>query len=109
MPAHLLLEHIEIIDDDADEEVECEEAAAHDEHHEVDVGVEVGLPLGLHSLPARVHRVLHHFHPALERRLAAAVGQVGSDPDTRQAIQGEPSKSSHLESQTFVKSSFVVC
>ena len=66
---HLLLEHVEVVDDDSDEEVEREEGSADDEDDEVEVVVDGGLPLRLLVDLARVHRVRHNLHPALERGL----------------------------------------
>ena len=36
---NLLLEHVEVVNDDPDEQVEGEEGPAHDEYHEVEVVV----------------------------------------------------------------------
>ena len=44
---HLFLQHVEVVDDDADEEVEREEAAADDEDDEVPLRVEVRISLRL--------------------------------------------------------------
>lgn len=63
-----LFQHVKIINDDSDKQVKCEEGATHDEYHKVDVGIEVGLPLGLQVNSSCVDRVGHHLHPALEGR-----------------------------------------
>ena len=55
---HLLLEHVEVVDDDSNEEVESEEWAADDEDDKVPVGVEVCLP----------HRLLVQLQPATTQR-----------------------------------------
>ena len=64
--AHLLLEHVEVVNDDSDEQVQCEEGPADDEDDKVEVVVERGLPVRLLVDLARVDGVGHHLHPALE-------------------------------------------
>ena len=66
---NLLLEHVEVVDDDSDEEVEREEGSANDEDDEVKVVVQAGFPLGLLVHLPGVHRVGHDLHPALKRCL----------------------------------------
>jgi len=65
----LLFEHIEVVDDDTDEEVEREEGAAHDKDDKVEVRPQVLLVSGLQVHAAYVNSVRHNLHPALERRL----------------------------------------
>ena len=64
-----LLEFVEILDDDADEEVEGEEWTNHDEDNEEENRVVRVVLVGLHIFPANVRRVTHNLHPAFERRL----------------------------------------
>ena len=65
-PSYLLLAHVEVVDDDTDEEVKGEEASAHDEYDKVEVVVDWGLPLGLLVDLSGVHGVGHHLHPSFE-------------------------------------------
>ena len=48
---YLFLLHVEVVDDDADEEVECEERAKHDEQHKVKI----------HELTLLTHWLLLHL------------------------------------------------
>lgn len=45
--AYFFLKHIEVVDDNPDEQIQREEGAANDEYHEINVGVDVGLALRL--------------------------------------------------------------
>lgn len=63
------LEHVEVVDDDADEEVEREEGAAHDEDDEIEIRPQIGFVRRLQIDSAHVHRIRHDFHPTLKRRL----------------------------------------
>lgn len=76
---HLFLQHIEVVYDYSNEEIEREERTADDKYDEVEIGVEISLSLWLQVHPPRVHGVLHHFHPTLEGRHLKQ-GQV-SDAD----------------------------
>ena len=71
VPSDLLFQHVEVVYDDPDEEVEGEEAAADDEDDEVEVVVEGCLPLRLEVHLPRVHCVGHDLHPTLEGGLHA--------------------------------------
>ena len=44
---HLLFEHVEIVNDDSNEEVQSEKRPHYNKHHEEPIRVEVGLPPGL--------------------------------------------------------------
>lgn len=90
---HLSLLLVEIVNDDADEEVEREEGAKNDEDHEVQVHVEVdfsnwlflhlkqgdrwlpwrlpGLgPPDSHTYSSRINGCVHYFHPPFKCRLS---------------------------------------
>lgn len=75
---YFFLKHIEVVDDNSDEQIQGEEGAADDEYHKVEIGIEIGLALGLEIYAPRIDRVLHHLHPTLEGR-DLKEGQVG-DP-----------------------------
>lgn len=62
----LLFQGVEVVNDDTDEQVEREEAAAHDEDDEVEVVVLGRLVVRLLVDLAAVHGIGHHLHPALE-------------------------------------------
>ena len=63
---YLFLEHVEVVDDDTDEEIECEEGSADDEDDEVDVIINGSFPFGLLIHFSGVDRISHHFHPSFE-------------------------------------------
>ena len=67
--AHLFLQHVEVVDDDTNEQVEGEEGTKHDEDDEEQIVVERVLAAGLLINVPAVHGILHHLHPALKRRL----------------------------------------
>ncbi len=63
------LEHVKVVNDDTDEEVESEEGSAHDEDDEIEIRPQVGLVRRLQIDAAHVHSVRHNLHPAFKRRL----------------------------------------
>ena len=58
---YLLLLLIEIVNDDADEEVECEERSEYDEDHEVKIHLQVDLVFGLVPLLEEPSRNKYRF------------------------------------------------
>lgn len=66
--SHLFLEHVEVVDNNSNEQIEREKRAANDKYHKVQVGVEVCFSLRLQINSSRVDRVLHHLHPTFEGR-----------------------------------------
>lgn len=68
---YLFLLLVEIIDDDADEQVECEERAKDDENDKVDVHVEVDL----------IRRLLLHLEDTVKSKFAVVFRRHGPGPD----------------------------
>lgn len=66
--AHLFLQHVEVVYDYSDKEIEREEWTADDEDDEVEVSVQVRLSLRLQIHASRVDGVFHHLHPSFEGR-----------------------------------------
>ena len=64
------LEHVKVVNDDTDKEVESEEGAANDKDDEVEIGPQVGLVRRLQIDAAHVHCVRHNLHPTFKRRLS---------------------------------------
>lgn len=77
--AYLFLQHVKVVYDHSDKEIECEEWTTDDENDEVEVSVEVCLPLRLQVHTSSVDSIFHHLHPSLEGRHLKQ-GQV-SDAD----------------------------
>ena len=63
------LEHVEVVDDDTDEQVEGEESAANDKDDEIKIGPQIGLVRRLQIDAPNINRIGHDFHPTLESRL----------------------------------------
>lgn len=63
---HLLFQHIEIIDDYSDKQIQREERAAHYEYNKINICIQIGLALWLQINATCIHGIGHHFHPALE-------------------------------------------
>lgn len=70
---HLFLEHVKVVNNDTNEEVKCEEGAAHNEDNEVQVSIEVCFSLWLQVYPSCIYCVCHHFHPAFKCGLCGDV------------------------------------
>ena len=64
----LLLQHVEVVDDDADEKVESKEGPENDEGQKEEVIVLGILESGLFIHARSIGRVAHDLHPTLESR-----------------------------------------
>ena len=63
---YLLFQGVEIVNDDTNKEIECEERSADDEDDEVEIIIERSLVLGLLINLCGINSVSHDLHPALE-------------------------------------------
>lgn len=64
--AYLFFQHVKVVYNYSDKEIQRKKGAANDEYHEVDIRIDVRFPLRLKVNTTRVNRVLHHLHPTLE-------------------------------------------
>ena len=69
MQTDLLFEHVKVVDDDTDKEVEREESAADDEDDKVEISPQVLFVGRLQIYATYVNSIRHNLHPTLERRL----------------------------------------
>lgn len=63
---YLFLQHVKVVYNYSDKEVQCKKGAANDKYHKVEICVDVRFSLRLKVDASRVHRVLHHLHPPFE-------------------------------------------
>ena len=80
MNDNLLLQSIEVLNDDANDEVESEERAEDDKDDKIAVIEERGLVLRLLINLRHIHRVLHDLLPAIEGGLEVKTSTQLSAP-----------------------------
>lgn len=63
---YLFFEHVEVVDDYSNKEIECKEGTTYYKNNEIDVSIEVGFSLRLQIYSSSIYRIRHNFHPTFE-------------------------------------------
>lgn len=64
--SYLFLQHIKVVYNYSDKEVQCKKGATNDKYHKVEICVDVCFSLRLKIYTSCVYCILHHLHPPFE-------------------------------------------